>query len=41
MLGAIAVVFGRLGVRTLRLSDTDWDPAPRWAAPAAQATETA
>ncbi|MEU7830054.1 MULTISPECIES: hypothetical protein [unclassified Nonomuraea] len=32
-LGAIAVVFGRLGVRTLRLSDTDWDvtatPAPR------------
>ncbi|MDP4501969.1 hypothetical protein [Nonomuraea turcica] len=24
-LGVIAVVFGRLGVRTLRLSDTDWD----------------
>jgi hypothetical protein len=25
--GAIAVVFGWLGIRTLRLSDTDWDPA--------------
>jgi hypothetical protein len=25
-IGAIAVVFGWLGIRTLRLSDTDWDP---------------
>lgn len=44
MLGAIAVVFGRLGVRTLRLSDTDWDPAPQRAAqapPTAQASTTA
>ncbi|MFC4117252.1 hypothetical protein [Nonomuraea zeae] len=24
-IGAIAVVFGRLGIRTLRLSDADWD----------------
>lgn len=27
-LSVVALVYGRLGVRTLRLSDTDWDPAP-------------
>jgi hypothetical protein len=27
-LSVVALVYGRLGVRTLRLSDADWDPAP-------------